>query len=89
MKSNPATRAVVRANFLIRCFSCFSIGLLLAFTGVAETLDQQALTKQKRGDLDGALNDFTQAIQKNPKDSIGFSGRANVKRTQMPIRPFF
>jgi tetratricopeptide (TPR) repeat protein len=40
------------------------------------------LAKQKKGDLDGAMADYNQAIKLNPKDTSAYNNRGNVKFTK-------
>jgi tetratricopeptide (TPR) repeat protein len=46
----------------------------------AITYDSRGLAKEKKGDLDGAMADYNQAIKLNPKDASAYDNRGNVKR---------
>ena len=40
----------------------------------------RGIAKFQKGDSDGAIEDYTQVININPKDSDAFFNRANVKK---------
>ena len=40
----------------------------------------RAIVKFKKGDFDGAIQDYSQVLKINPKDSDAFFNRANVKK---------
>jgi tetratricopeptide (TPR) repeat protein len=48
----------------------------------AEKIDlvNRGIEKAKKGDLDGAIADFSHAIELDPKDAIAYSNRAHAKR---------
>jgi tetratricopeptide (TPR) repeat protein len=46
----------------------------------ATTVNQQGLAKQNKGDWDGAMADYNQAIRLDPKYSAAYDNRGNVKR---------
>jgi tetratricopeptide (TPR) repeat protein len=48
----------------------------------AVTYFDLGLAKQKKGDLDGAMADYNQAIHLNPKDTSAYNNRGNVKFTK-------
>ena len=45
----------------------------------AITYFDRGLAKQRKGDLDGAMADYNQAIKLNPKDANAYNNRGNVK----------
>jgi tetratricopeptide (TPR) repeat protein len=42
----------------------------------------RGFAKQKKGDLDGAMADYNQAVKLNPKDASAYNNRGNVKFTK-------
>jgi tetratricopeptide (TPR) repeat protein len=48
----------------------------------AVTYFDRGFAKQKKGDLDGAMADYNQAIKFNPKDAAAYNNRGNVKFTK-------
>lgn len=50
-----------------------------ADTQNAVTYFDRGFTKQKKGDLDGAMADYNQAKKLNPKDASAYNNRGNVK----------
>ena len=40
----------------------------------------RGIAKFKKGDFDGAIQDYSQVLKINPKDSDAFFNRANVKK---------
>jgi tetratricopeptide (TPR) repeat protein len=53
-----------------------------ADTQTAVTYFDRGLAKQKKGDLDGALADYNQAIKLNSKSAAAYNNRGNVKFTK-------
>jgi tetratricopeptide (TPR) repeat protein len=53
----------------------------------AITYNDLGLAKEKKGDLDGAMADYNQAIQLNPKYSAAYDNRGNVKRKKGDVNP--
>ena len=51
-----------------------------------DRLYNSALAKQKKGDANGAIGDFSKAIAFNPKDSDAYLGRGVVRRDQGDLR---
>src|SRR5271166_5173101 len=45
----------------------------------AVTYNERGLAKFKKGDLDGAMADYNQAIKLNPKHAAPYNNRGNVK----------
>jgi tetratricopeptide (TPR) repeat protein len=46
----------------------------------AVTYVDRGVAKQKKGDLDGAIADYNQAIKLNPRYAAAYDNRGNVKR---------
>ncbi len=49
---------------------------------VVETYLAQGKAKYEKGDLDGAIKDFTQVLAINPKSSIAFNNRASARQAK-------
>jgi tetratricopeptide (TPR) repeat protein len=48
----------------------------------AVTYEARGLAKQKKGDLNGAMADYNQALKLNPKAGGAYIGRGNVRFTK-------
>jgi len=48
----------------------------------ARTYHERGLARQKKGDLNGALIEYNQAIKLNPKNATAYKDRGNAKRKQ-------
>jgi len=46
----------------------------------ARTHNDRGLAKQKKGDLNGAMVDYNQAIELNPQYGLAYRNRGNAKR---------
>src|SRR5208282_2993664 len=46
----------------------------------ARTYNDRGLAKEKKGDLDGAMADYNQAMKLNPKYAAPYNNRGNVRK---------
>jgi tetratricopeptide (TPR) repeat protein len=74
----PGVQVVVSGHSTVADTVAFGAGTKVAQNATA--LNQRGLAKQGKGDLDGAMADYNQAIQLDPKYSAAYDNRGNLRR---------
>ena len=59
--------------------ACFGLVWQAQAQDSAEEYNARGIERYKRGEYDGAISDFNQAIRLNPHDAAAYSNRGNVK----------
>jgi tetratricopeptide (TPR) repeat protein len=56
-----------------------------AFCDKAEDIVNRGLAKQRKGDLDGAIADYTKAIELKPDLAVAYVNRGNAKQAKSDL----